>query len=312
MRRGISAALACAVGLTTWVAGASGASAASTFLVGDSVALGAQHPLQAAGVAVDAAVSRSFSQGVAVLRAQGAGLPSAVIVHLGTNSGVTAGQCDELAAVVGPARRLSLVTVNIPGSPQVAASANSVLASCAARHRATLVDWASYTRSNPQVLCGDGIHISCGGGQAYASFVLSNAAAASAGAGSAPASRPAPASQGTTGTGTVDPAAAAAAAAAERAAAERAAAERAALAEQQRQAAIRAEQERQAAEAARIAAIRKRLLQWQSTMKLLSPLDIDRAVSPENYRFEPFVAWLTAPLRAPRTAAAGSTAASQG
>jgi hypothetical protein len=312
MRRGLSAVLACAVGLTTWVAGASGASAASTFLVGDSVALGAQQPLQAAGVAVDAAVSRSFSQGIAVLRAQGSALPAAVIVHLGTNSGVTAGQCDELAALVGPGRSLSLVTVNIPGAPQVAATANSVLASCAARHRATLVDWAGYTRSNPQVLCGDGIHVSCGGGQAYASFVLSRAGAAPAGSGPAAAPRPAATSTaGSTGAAAADRDSAAAAAQ-QAAAAERAAAQRAAQAEQQRQAAILAEQQRRAAEAARIAAIRQRLLQRQSTMDLQSPREVDREVFAENYRFQPFVAWLTEPLRAPRTAVAGSTAASQG
>lgn len=259
--------------MSSWLvvppAGADGA-----FALGDSITVAAQSRLEQAGYTVDAVTGRSFADGLAVLRGLGKELPSKVLVNLGTNSGVTASQCSELTSLVGPDRDLTLVTVNIPVAPELAARSNEVLKRCAASAGARLVDWATFSAANPQVLCPDGIHIVCGGVAAYTELVLAGDAAVP------------PAKAAAVG-GSKSGASQRAAAAAAKAAAEAEAARVAAEAEAARVAA-EAEAARVAAEAeaARIAAQEwARTLQVLQTRRAPSAAQVDRRVSPESYRF---------------------------
>ena len=276
--RRITAVTGAMVLLASFVPAASAAGGGSGgFAVGDSVMLGAIGPLQAAGYRVDAVVGRSFADGVRALRSQGAALPDRVLVHLGTNSGVTAAQCRDLVSVVGPQRSVTFVTIAIPRAPGVAASSNAVLADCAARANARLVDWAAYSRANPQLVCPDGIHVSCGGAAGYAAFVLSGSAPAAGGSGGAGAAGGAAGA----GPGADGPASAQIQQAAQ------------ARAEAARQAQLRAEQERAAAEAARVAAELQRAVERLRHQALQDPKEVERRTSPSTYSFVGAVALLS-------------------
>lgn len=287
MRGGVRAGMAAVAVLGSMTFGAPAATAEGAFALGDSITVGAQAQLQQAGYIVNAATGRTFAEGLAILRGLGADLPSRVLVNLGSNSGVTSAQCRELTALVGPDRDLTLVTVNIPAAPELAQRSNSVLTDCASAAGARLADWAGYTKSNPGVLCPDGLHISCGGAPAYTRFVLAGSAP--------PATDPASGRPG-------DPDAAARAKAAgdaEAAARTKAArqAQAAARAEAEARAAAEAEAARQAAEAeaARLAAeaeaARIAAEEWARTLQALqirraeSPAEVDVRVSRDSYRF---------------------------
>lgn len=136
--------------------------------VGDSVMLGASNALtrQFPGVAIDAKVGRQFSEGLQILRtlATLGTVPGTVIVHLGTNGAVSAERCDKLMDLIA-GKRVVLVNVHVPRpweSPN-----NDVLAACAARHGATIVDW----HTNAVGLAPDGYHLGRSGPDAYATLI---------------------------------------------------------------------------------------------------------------------------------------------
>ena len=242
------------------------AAASGSLAVGDSITVGAQSQLQGAGYRVDAAVGRTLSQGLQIMRGLGTALPAQLIVNLGTNGGVALGQCQELLSIVGPDRSLTLVTINLPSYPGVAASSNEALARCAANPNVRLLDWAGYTKGQPAVLCPDGIHISCGGANAYAEFVLSGAAGQPTQTAALP--QGAVSSSPTVGVaGTRQEAESRAAAAAAEA----------------------AQQEAAAAQAAAIAAEKQRILTRLQRVGVVDPAVVDREASPGNYRFVPVV-----------------------
>jgi len=257
--------------------------------LGDSITVGAQSQLQAAGFAVDARVGRPFSEGLRVLQSLPS-IPDVVLVNLGTNGGASAAQCAQLADIVGPQRALTLVTVNIPANPGLAARTNAVLADCAEAAGARLVDWAGYSAANPGVLCPDGMHISCGGASAYARFVVPQVLRTAGGSGDpGPGAPPAfPSAQASASAQRPAPAADSQRAARE---AETAAAAEAARLEAERAA------ERAAAEATRAAAEAEK----QRRLELLrhaggdDPAVVDRGAAPSSYRYVTAAARLVAP-----------------
>jgi len=136
--------------------------------VGDSVMLGASSALSRPfpGIAIDAKVGRQFSEGVEIVRALAAlgTIPGTVVVHLGTNGTVSRGRCDELMGLLA-GKRVLLVNVHVPRPWE--APNNDVLASCAARHGATIVDW----HTNAVGLAPDGYHLGGSGPDAYATLI---------------------------------------------------------------------------------------------------------------------------------------------
>jgi hypothetical protein len=153
-------------------------SAGGVYAVGDSVMLDAQEPLQTClpNAQIDAAVSRQWSDGEAVLRGvmATASPPSVVIVGLGTNGPITGADFDAMMSILQRASRVVFVTVHVdrPWQDQV----NSVLASGVARYpKAVLADWASLAAQHPEWFYSDGTHLPIDGvgAQALAALIAS-------------------------------------------------------------------------------------------------------------------------------------------
>ena len=142
--------------------------------VGDSVMLGASGALsrQFPAIAIDAEVGRQFSEGVSVIEALAARgtIPGTVIVHLGTNGSVSAASCDAMMRLLA-GKRVMVVNVHVPRPWE--GPNNQVLASCAARYGATIVDW----HTNADGLAHDGYHLGGSGPEAYATLVAATMAA---------------------------------------------------------------------------------------------------------------------------------------
>jgi hypothetical protein len=152
--------------------------AGGVYAVGDSVMLDAQEPLQTClpNAQIDAAVSRQWSDGEAVLQGvmAGASPPSVVIVGLGTNGPITDADFDAMMSILQRASRVVFVTVHVdrPWQDQV----NGVLASGVARYpKAVLADWASLAAQHPEWFYSDGTHLPIDGvgAQALAALIAS-------------------------------------------------------------------------------------------------------------------------------------------
>ncbi|UUI66447.1 acyltransferase family protein [Cellulomonas wangsupingiae] len=139
---------------------------------GDSVMLGAAAELAARGVAVDAAVSRQFSEMVdRVLEAAAAGtLGHTVVVHGGTNGPVA--EEDLRRLLDGTAgRRVFVVNVRVPRAWEQ--YDNELFGRVVPQYpHVRLLDWKSGGDANPGWFYDDGIHLREDGGRAgYASWI---------------------------------------------------------------------------------------------------------------------------------------------
>lgn len=148
--------------------------------VGDSVMLDYQDPLQAdiPGIDVEAAVSRQWSAGEAILQQlKSAGqLGAVVIVGLSTNGPITATDFDTMMGILQGASRVVFVTVHVDQPWQDAN--NAVLEAGAARYRNVVIaDWATLADQNPQWLYSDETHLPIDGpgADALAALVASKA-----------------------------------------------------------------------------------------------------------------------------------------
>jgi peptidoglycan/LPS O-acetylase OafA/YrhL len=142
--------------------------------VGDSVMVASAAALEAAmpGVYIGAQVGRQMQAGLAVIQnlAARGRLRQIVVVGLGTNGGITAGQIRQLRRITGPAR--DLVLVNTFGPQPWEPEVNAVLA--AARHgrHTELADWNQAIAARPSLLWPDGLHPRPPGATLYARVVL--------------------------------------------------------------------------------------------------------------------------------------------
>ncbi len=143
----------------------------SVTAVGDSVMVASTPALQQAlpGIYIDAEVGRQFSTGLQViadLKAKGL-LRPIVVVGLGTNGTVTAGEVSQLFAEIGPGRRLVLVNTfeARPWEQEV----NATLAAAANDHPGVvLANWYTTIEHRTNLLWPDGIHPQPSGGTVYA------------------------------------------------------------------------------------------------------------------------------------------------
>jgi hypothetical protein len=130
--------------------------------VGDSVMLDYQDPLKTTipGIDVNAAVSRQWADGEAILQQMKAAgqLGSLVIVGLGTNGPITSTDFDNMMAILSGASRVVFVNVHVDRPWQD--PNNAVIASGAARYPHVVVaDWATLAAQNPQWFGADGTHL---------------------------------------------------------------------------------------------------------------------------------------------------------
>lgn len=142
--------------------------------VGDSIMLGASSQyygtLNMCGT-VDAKVGRQMSAGPAAVAAH-APYPSTVVVHLGTNGTVSAGEVDAVLSLVVGVPRVVLVTVQLNGTRSWEGSVNAELQAAAGRWgNVRIADWYAASSGNPGYFSGDRIHISSSGAQAYAATI---------------------------------------------------------------------------------------------------------------------------------------------
>jgi peptidoglycan/LPS O-acetylase OafA/YrhL len=141
--------------------------------IGDSVMLASAPELAALfpGISIDAEVSRGLGDGVGLAQGQQATgeLRYALIVGLGTNGPIDAGDLDALRTLTG-AR--PLVLVNAHAERDWVPGVNEMLAGYAATHRGVAVaDWTGSISQQPDLLAGDGIHPGSAGGAVYAAAV---------------------------------------------------------------------------------------------------------------------------------------------
>jgi hypothetical protein len=171
--------------------------------VGDSVLADTVQLLAGAGYEANGMVCRTVDQGLAILRARGNQLPSLVVFALATNGGITDAQVRQALAILGPSRRLVLVTPHHgddPNSPQVVREEANRYAP-----QTVLLDWDRLSASHPEWFAPDGVHLGSDAGiHAYASMIISALPYATAGqvqaiptpppapAPAAPAAAPAP------------------------------------------------------------------------------------------------------------------------
>ena len=146
--------------------------------VGDSVMLDYQTALEqdVPGIDVQAAVSRQWSTGEAVIQQELAAgtLGAVVVVGLGTNGPLTATDFNSMMALLTGASRVIFVNVFVDRPWQ--GPNNSVLANGVAQHRnAALADWYTLASQHPTWLYSTQTHLPIGGpgAQALAALVAS-------------------------------------------------------------------------------------------------------------------------------------------
>ena len=135
--------------------------------IGDSVLYDAAGALAGRGFEVNAMVCRQMSQGIALLRARGRGLPHLVVLALGTNGAVSEGDIDTVLDLLGPQRVLAMVTPH----HGVVGSDSDVIRTAAKRHRGRIIvlDWDRLSAGHGDWFAPDGIHL--GGSVGIAAYV---------------------------------------------------------------------------------------------------------------------------------------------
>ena len=148
--------------------------------IGDSVMLGAQGALEARmpGFVTNAAVSRHFGEAVDIARGyRDAGqLGDAVVIHMGTNGLVTAGEFDAMMDSLRTVKRVVIVNLKVPRNWE--GQDNDVLRDGVARWpNAVLLDWNSLGNAHPEWFWEDGFHLQPTGAAAYADAIAGAIAA---------------------------------------------------------------------------------------------------------------------------------------
>jgi hypothetical protein len=151
------------------------ATVAGGLAVGDSVLADVQiyapSTLVARGIGFNAAVGRQWGSGRAILaslRARGR-LPSVVLVALGTNGPIGAGDFDAMMQAVLGARRVVFMTITGP----YAANSSVIRAGVARYPEAALADWAGLSASHPGWFASDHVHIGPAGAAALGNLLAS-------------------------------------------------------------------------------------------------------------------------------------------
>lgn len=143
--------------------------------VGDSVMLAAVPELQTVlpGITINAEVSRQPRSAPQLLEQleQAGQLRQVVVLGLGTNGYWGTGTLERVLDVIGPDRKLVLVTAFAP-QPWVE-SVNTYDTQIAAAHPAQVVvaDWATAISAQPTLLGPDHIHPAAAGGTLYAQTI---------------------------------------------------------------------------------------------------------------------------------------------
>lgn len=133
-------------------------------IIGDSVVLAAQYPLEETmpGVVVDAKESRSIKAAPQLISHHAAGgtLGDYVVISLATNAKISDTDIDAIVAAVGPDRTVVFVTAFGPARVSWISDSNEAITSGAERHagRVYVADWSAAIEDRTDLLAGDAIH----------------------------------------------------------------------------------------------------------------------------------------------------------
>jgi peptidoglycan/LPS O-acetylase OafA/YrhL len=142
--------------------------------IGDSVMQGAESTLQSTipGMAVDAARSRQFYQGIDVVQQYASlhALPTTLVIGLGTNGRITDQLFDQMMNTIGPGHQVYFLTARVPRPWE--AEDNAALHNGATRWKnAHVLEWRAYSGCHDDWFVSDGFHLRTPGQHAYADFV---------------------------------------------------------------------------------------------------------------------------------------------
>jgi hypothetical protein len=138
--------------------------------VGDSSMLLALPALARVGYKVNARGCRQFAEGLRLLRdtRRRHELPHLVVLALGADATVTAGQIQQAKKILGPKRKLGLVTPRELGGGQ--SNDANVIRNAGQRdpERVKVLDWVHYSAGHNNWFQPDGLHLTFTGAKAFA------------------------------------------------------------------------------------------------------------------------------------------------
>jgi hypothetical protein len=138
--------------------------------VGDSSMLLALPALARVGYKVNARGCRQFAEGLRLLRdaRRRHQLPHLVVLALGADASVRAGQIEQAKKILGPRRKLGLVTPRESGGGE--SNDAQVIRNAGQRDptRVKVLDWVHYSAGHSSWFQPDGLHLTFSGAKAFA------------------------------------------------------------------------------------------------------------------------------------------------
>jgi hypothetical protein len=138
--------------------------------IGDSSMLLALPALARVGYKVNARGCRQFAEGLRVLRQarRAHQLPHLVVLALGADASVTGSQIDQAKKILGPKRKLGLVTPREEGGGE--SNDAQVIRNAGQRdpRRVKVLDWVHYSAGHSSWFQPDGLHLTFSGAKAFA------------------------------------------------------------------------------------------------------------------------------------------------
>jgi hypothetical protein len=138
--------------------------------IGDSSMLLALPALARVGYKANARGCRQFAEGLRILRdaRRAHQLPHLVVLALGADAAVTGRQIDQAKKILGPKRKLGLVTPRELGGGE---SNDAQVIRNAGQHdpvRVKVLDWVHYSAGHDDWFQPDGLHLTFSGAKAFA------------------------------------------------------------------------------------------------------------------------------------------------
>jgi hypothetical protein len=138
--------------------------------IGDSSMLLALPALSRVGYKANARGCRQFAEGLRILRdaRRRHRLPHLVVLALGADASVTAEQIEQAKKILGPKRKLGLVTPRETGGGE--SNDATVIRNAGQRDpaRVKVLDWVHYSAGHSSWFQPDGLHLTFSGAKAFA------------------------------------------------------------------------------------------------------------------------------------------------
>lgn len=142
--------------------------------IGDSVMLGAAPEMTKYGVTVDAQKSRPFKAALPIVNYVNSinALGSAVVIHLGTNSGTSQETMDSIISVLADVPQVLVLTNAVP-EKDWEASNNRLIRALPERYpNVQIIDWKKYATEHPKWLYDDRTHLRPLGQRKYTALIM--------------------------------------------------------------------------------------------------------------------------------------------